>query len=77
MSGYTELAAFENANIGSDSILLNKPFSTETLAHKIAEALQRTNAGQKALAAGECRIRRCRSGIAPDCPLSISLESWT
>jgi len=53
MSGYTELAAFENANIGSDSILLNKPFSTETLAHKIAEALEKTNgAGQQALAVG-------------------------
>ena len=53
MSGYTEVAALENANIGSDSILLNKPFSTETLAHKIAESLQRTiGEAQKALAAG-------------------------
>jgi signal transduction histidine kinase/ActR/RegA family two-component response regulator len=53
MSGYTEVAALENAKIGSDSILLNKPFSSEILAHKIAEALQRTSsAGQKALAAG-------------------------
>jgi signal transduction histidine kinase/ActR/RegA family two-component response regulator len=53
MSGYTELAAMESANLGSDSILLNKPFSAETLAHKIAEALQKTRsaAGQKALAA--------------------------
>lgn len=41
MSGYTEVAALENTNIGSDAILLNKPFSTETLAHKINEALKR------------------------------------
>jgi len=53
MSGYTEVAALENAKIGSDSILLNKPFSSEILAHKIAEALQRrSGAEQKALAAG-------------------------
>ena len=39
MSGYTEVAALENANIGSDSILLNKPFSTEALAYKITAAL--------------------------------------
>jgi len=39
MSGYTETAALENAQIGSDSILLNKPFSTETLANRIAEML--------------------------------------
>jgi two-component system cell cycle sensor histidine kinase/response regulator CckA len=37
MSGYTETAVLENAQIGSDAILLNKPFSTELLAHKIAE----------------------------------------
>jgi signal transduction histidine kinase/ActR/RegA family two-component response regulator len=53
MSGYTEVAALENAKIGSDSILLNKPFSSEILAHKIAEALQKTSsAGQAAIAAG-------------------------
>jgi len=56
MSGYTEVAALENAKIGSDSILLNKPFSSETLAHKIAEALGKTSgAGQKALAAGSAK----------------------
>jgi len=53
MSGYTEVAALENAKIGSDSILLNKPFSSEILAHKIAEALGQTSAvGQAAIAAG-------------------------
>jgi CheY-like chemotaxis protein len=52
MSGYTEVAALENAKIGSDSILLNKPFSSEILAHKIAEALGKTSsAGQTAMAA--------------------------
>ena len=37
MSGYTEAAVLENANIGKDSILLNKPFSTETLVQKMRE----------------------------------------
>jgi CheY-like chemotaxis protein len=43
MSGYTEVAALETAQIGSHAILLNKPFSTESLAHKIAEALPRAD----------------------------------
>ena len=51
MSGYTETAALENASIGANSILLNKPFSTELLASKIVEALQKTDAGGKARAA--------------------------
>jgi len=37
MSGYTEAAALENAGIGIDAILLNKPFSTETLVRKILQ----------------------------------------
>jgi signal transduction histidine kinase/ActR/RegA family two-component response regulator len=37
MTGYTEAAVLENAKIGSGSVLLNKPFSTEVLAAKIAE----------------------------------------
>ena len=37
MSGYTEAAVLENANIGKDSILLNKPFSPETLVQKMRE----------------------------------------
>jgi signal transduction histidine kinase/ActR/RegA family two-component response regulator len=37
MSGYTEAAVLENANIGKDSVLLNKPFSTETLVRKMLE----------------------------------------
>ena len=44
MSGYTEMAALENAKIGTDAILLNKPFSTEALASKINEVRQ--GAGQ-------------------------------
>jgi len=40
MSGYTEAAALENAKIGPDAILLNKPFSTEVLARKISEIRQ-------------------------------------
>jgi two-component system, cell cycle sensor histidine kinase and response regulator CckA len=51
MSGYTETAVLENAAITSDSILLNKPFSTELLARKISE-LQQQGAKPKALAAG-------------------------
>jgi CheY-like chemotaxis protein len=37
MSGYTEAAVLENANIGTDAVLLNKPFSTETLVRKMLE----------------------------------------
>jgi len=37
MSGYTEAAVLENAHIGKDAILLNKPFSTETLVRKMRE----------------------------------------
>jgi signal transduction histidine kinase/CheY-like chemotaxis protein len=40
MSGYTEAAALENAEIGTDAILLNKPFATEALARKINEVQQ-------------------------------------
>jgi len=52
MSGYTETAALENAQIGSDSILLNKPFSTETLANRIAEMLARIPAAKSFAATG-------------------------
>jgi len=51
MSGYTEVAALENTNIGSDAILLNKPFSSEILAHKINEALRKSAATGKVRAA--------------------------
>jgi len=37
MTGYTEAAALENARIGSETVLLHKPFSSETLAAKIQE----------------------------------------
>jgi signal transduction histidine kinase/ActR/RegA family two-component response regulator len=50
MSGYTETAVLENATVGSDAILLNKPFSTELLARKISELQERAGNG-KALAA--------------------------
>jgi signal transduction histidine kinase/ActR/RegA family two-component response regulator len=40
MSGYTEAAVLENANIGKDAVLLNKPFSTETLVRKMREVLE-------------------------------------
>jgi FixJ family two-component response regulator len=39
MSGYTEAAVLENANIGKDAILINKPFSTEMLVRKMREVL--------------------------------------
>lgn len=37
MSGYTEAAALENASIGKDATLLNKPFSTDVLVRRIAQ----------------------------------------
>ena len=37
MSGYTEAAVFENADIGKDAIILNKPFSPDLLLHKLQE----------------------------------------
>ena len=37
MSGYTEAAALENAGIGTDAVLLNKPFSTEALVRRILQ----------------------------------------
>jgi signal transduction histidine kinase/CheY-like chemotaxis protein len=37
MSGYTEAAVLENAGVGTDSVLLNKPFSTEALVRKILQ----------------------------------------
>jgi two-component system, cell cycle sensor histidine kinase and response regulator CckA len=50
VSGYTEMAALENLDIGTDAILLNKPFSTEALARKINE-VRRTAAPKSAGAA--------------------------
>jgi hypothetical protein len=41
MSGYTEAAALEHAKIGTEAILLNKPFSAEMLATKIRELQQK------------------------------------
>jgi hypothetical protein len=32
MSGYTSATALENAKIGAEAVLLNKPFSNEVLA---------------------------------------------
>ena len=37
MSGYTEAAALGNARVGKDVVLLNKPFSTDTLVRKISQ----------------------------------------
>lgn len=53
MSGYTDAAALENAKIGSDAILLNKPFSNELLARRISEGQQNAvDPNGKSLAAG-------------------------
>jgi signal transduction histidine kinase/ActR/RegA family two-component response regulator len=53
MSGYTEAAVLENAKIGSQAVLLNKPFSADVLAAKISELQQRSsNASTKSAAAG-------------------------
>jgi hypothetical protein len=54
MSGYTETAVLENASLGTDAVLLNKPFSTELLASKISE-LQGRQAENKAFSAGGSR----------------------
>jgi signal transduction histidine kinase/ActR/RegA family two-component response regulator len=40
MSGYTEAAALENAGIGKEAVLLNKPFSTDALVRKVLEVQQ-------------------------------------
>jgi|GEM_PF-2009928 signal transduction histidine kinase/CheY-like chemotaxis protein len=40
MSGYTEAAVLENADIGRDAIVLNKPFSSDALLRKIQEVRQ-------------------------------------
>lgn len=37
MSGYKSATALENAKIGSEAVLLNKPFSNDLLAQKICE----------------------------------------
>jgi hypothetical protein len=52
MSGYTEAAALENANIGTNAILLNKPFSNELLARRIREVQESAPTSAKAVAAG-------------------------
>ena len=39
MSGYTEVAALENASIAPGASLLNKPFSSELLAQKVSEGM--------------------------------------
>jgi len=53
MSGYTEAAALEHTKVGSDAVLLNKPFSTETLALKIQELqMKRGMISAKASASG-------------------------
>jgi two-component system cell cycle sensor histidine kinase/response regulator CckA len=51
MSGYTEAAVLENANIGKEAILLNKPFSTETLVRKMREVQESTLPVERAIPA--------------------------
>ncbi|HEY1271334.1 MAG TPA: ATP-binding protein, partial [Terriglobales bacterium] len=51
-SGYTDTAALENARIGSDSVLLHKPFSSDVLARKIRELLFESQ-GHRAAVAGQ------------------------
>ncbi len=53
MSGYTEVAALENTKIGGNAILLNKPFSSDALAHKIAEALGKNKSEARAVGGGK------------------------
>jgi two-component system, cell cycle sensor histidine kinase and response regulator CckA len=51
MSGYTDVAALENASIERDASLLNKPFSSELLARKVSEVRESMGASAKARAA--------------------------
>lgn len=50
MSGYTEEAALENSSIANESMVLNKPFSSELLAHKVNEIMERVKPNGKAKA---------------------------
>jgi len=50
VSGYSQAAAFDQAQLGADAILLHKPFATEVLAAKIQESLKKTS--EKSSAAG-------------------------
>ena len=53
MTGYTEAAVLQNAQIGSGAVLLHKPFSAEALAAKINELQQKAaNSSPKTMAAG-------------------------
>ena len=52
MSGYTEAAALENANIGTNAMLLNKPFSNELLARRVQEVQESAPTSSKAAVAG-------------------------
>ncbi len=51
MSGYTEAAALENAGIGKDPVLLNKPFSTDTLVRKVLEVQKAAHASSESFPA--------------------------
>jgi CheY-like chemotaxis protein len=50
VSGYSQAAAFDQAQLGAGAILLHKPFAIETLAAKIQESLNK--ASEKSSAAG-------------------------
>jgi CheY-like chemotaxis protein len=50
ISGYTETAAAENMRIAENTVLLNKPFSSEVLACKIGEVLAASNNHARAAA---------------------------
>jgi two-component system cell cycle sensor histidine kinase/response regulator CckA len=39
ISGYTQAGAFDHGQLGTDAVLLQKPFTAETLAVKIQEVL--------------------------------------
>ncbi len=48
ISGYTQAGAFDQTQLGSDAILLQKPFTAETLAGKIQERLNAKASGAAA-----------------------------
>jgi CheY-like chemotaxis protein len=56
MTGYTEASVLENARIGSDAVLLHKPFSVDVLAAKINELQQKASSdAANGMAAGSSR----------------------
>jgi CheY-like chemotaxis protein len=68
MSGYSERAIRDRQMLDSAGTFLNKPFSPETLAIKVREALNALQPAVTVPAAGEPRLRPARVLVADDEP---------